>query len=93
MLAALEYEPIKYQALVHLALTSGLRKSELMALTWDDIDFQAGTIEVTKTRQYASHIGVHERDLHQKRNIRPSYINPTGHLEIYFQGIRPNRRH
>lgn len=62
MLAALEHEPIQYQALVHLAFTSGLRKSELMALTWDDIDFQAGTIEVTKTRQYASHIGVHERD-------------------------------
>ena len=62
MLAALECEPLQYQALVHLALTSGLRKSELMALTWNDIDFENGTLEVTKTRQYAAHIGVHERD-------------------------------
>ena len=62
MLAALEQEPLKYQVLIHLALASGLRKSEIMALTWDDVDFQAGTIEVTKTRQYASHVGVHERE-------------------------------
>ena len=62
MLAALEQEPLKYQVLIHLALASGLRKSEIMALTWDDVDFEKGTIEVTKTRQYASHVGVHERE-------------------------------
>jgi integrase len=62
MLAALEQEPIKYQALIHLALVTGLRRSELMALEWSDIDFESGTLEVTKSRQYAPGIGVHERD-------------------------------
>lgn len=62
MLAALEQEPLKYQALIHLALVTGLRRSELMALEWSDIDFENGTLEVTKSRQYAPDIGVHERD-------------------------------
>jgi integrase len=62
MLATLDSEPLKWRVLVHLALASGCRKSELMALTWDDIDWAAGTIEITKSRQYCPEEGVHERD-------------------------------
>ncbi len=82
LLAALEYEQPQYQALVHLALTSGLRKSELMALTWDDVDFEAGTIEVTKTRQYAPHIGVHERDCTKNETSNRLISIPQSTLNI-----------
>lgn len=34
---------------VHLAFAGSLRKGEILALTWDDVDFQKGTISVSKT--------------------------------------------
>ncbi len=37
----------------NLALFSGLRRGELIALTWDDIDFDNKTVSVTKSTGYA----------------------------------------
>ena len=34
---------------IHLAFAGSLRKGEILALTWDDVDFQKGTISVRKT--------------------------------------------
>jgi integrase len=46
VLQALESEPIKYQVMIHLALTLGCRRGELMALTWQSIDFQTNTVTI-----------------------------------------------
>jgi integrase len=35
--------------LFHLLIYTGARKGEILALTWDDIDFEAGSIRFTKT--------------------------------------------
>jgi integrase len=51
---ALEGEDIKYRTLIILAILTGLRKGELVALTWDDIDFAKGTLTVNKQAQYVS---------------------------------------
>lgn len=40
--------PEQIKVLFHLAVYSGLRKAELLALEWSDIDFKADTISVTK---------------------------------------------
>ena len=34
---------------IHLAFAGSLRKGEILALTWDDVDFQKGTVSVSKT--------------------------------------------
>ena len=34
---------------IHLVFASSLRKGEILALTWDDLDFQKGAISVSKT--------------------------------------------
>ena len=34
---------------IHLAFAGSLRKGEILALIWDDVDFQKGTISVSKT--------------------------------------------
>ena len=57
MLKALDEEPLKYKALVHLALVSGLRLGELMGLEWQDIDFEKGTLQVERTSQSLSEYG------------------------------------
>lgn len=36
------------QVLFHLLIYTGARKGELLALTWDDIDFQVGSIRLSK---------------------------------------------
>lgn len=41
-------ENFKYYCLCRLAAMSGMRIGELMALTWDDIDFQHHKIHITK---------------------------------------------
>ena len=34
---------------IHLAFASSLRKGEILALSWDDVDFQKGTVSFSKT--------------------------------------------
>ncbi len=49
MLRYLEREPMQNQLLIHLAILTGCRRGELLALTWDDIDYQTGIITVSKS--------------------------------------------
>ena len=41
--------PLQFRVLFNLALFGGLRKGELLALTWDDIDFEHNSISITKS--------------------------------------------
>lgn len=41
----------RLHALFILAVTTGLRQGELLALRWDDVDLQTGTITVRRTRK------------------------------------------
>lgn len=38
---------------VHLAFAGSLRKGEILALTWSDVDFENGTIFINKTLKRA----------------------------------------
>jgi integrase len=51
-LASLDGEPVKYKLLAVLALTTGLRRGELMALQWSNFDLKAKTLEVKKSFVY-----------------------------------------
>ncbi len=44
--------PTQLKVFFNLALFSGLRRGELIALTWDDVDFDNKTISVTKSTGY-----------------------------------------
>jgi len=52
MLGALEAEPLKYKTAIVLALTTGLRRGEIMGLEWQDINFEDNTITVRQASQY-----------------------------------------
>lgn len=49
MLSCLNNEPLIYQALIHLAIVTGARKGELIALTWDNVDLKTGTIIIKQS--------------------------------------------
>ena len=46
---ALQEENIRTRALLTLAITSGLRRGELVGLMWDDIDFDKKTITISRS--------------------------------------------
>lgn len=45
----LENEPLKFKLLIHLAINTGCRRGELVALKWSDLDFQKETITVCRS--------------------------------------------
>lgn len=52
LIECLENEPLKYQALIFLAIDTGARRGELTGLDWDDIDFKNGYVRIDETTQY-----------------------------------------
>ena len=51
-------EPKEVYTMFHVLAYTGLRKGELAALTWNDIDFSNNTLSVTKTGYYLQGIPV-----------------------------------
>lgn len=49
MLDCLTNEPLMYQVLINLALLTGCRRGELLALKWTDIDFEKHTVSINKS--------------------------------------------
>lgn len=77
LLQILKFQPIKYQALILLALDSSCRRGELTGLTWDDIDFARGTIDINKTTQYVPGYGIFEKPPKTASSVRTIYLAPT----------------
>ena len=77
LIEVLQNEPIKYQAIILLALDSGCRRGEITGLTWNDIDFKKGTININKTTQYVSGYGTFEKSTKTDTSNRIIYIAPT----------------
>nr|BBH95174.1 site-specific integrase [Thermogemmatispora argillosa] len=47
----------RLEPMIILALVTGMRRGELLALTWGDIDWKARSVEVCKTVEYFPHVG------------------------------------
>lgn len=54
LIACLYDEPLKYQALILLALDTGCRSGELTGLDWDDVDLEKNKIYIKQTTQYVN---------------------------------------
>jgi integrase len=50
--ALLDHLALRERTLVLLAVSTGLRQSELFALKWGDVDFREGTLHVTRSIAY-----------------------------------------
>jgi integrase len=48
----------EYEALFALAITTGMRPSEYLALTWSDLDLERGTVSVSKTLVGVNEVGI-----------------------------------
>lgn len=77
LINVLKNEPIKYQALIMLALDTGARRGELTGLTWDDINFEKGYININKATQYLPNYGIFEKSTKSETSNRIIYITSS----------------
>lgn len=54
VIEALGKEPLKWQCLTDLLMTSGCRRGEIMGLCWDCVDFDNNTIFIKRNLQYSA---------------------------------------
>ena len=60
ILDALEGEPLKWRALVHLLIVTGCRRGEILGLKWEKVDLDAGKARIDTTLLYAKDRGLYE---------------------------------
>ena len=75
LLKVLQNEPLKYQAIIYLAIDSGARRGEIVGLTWNDIDFKNKTININKAVQYTKEQGIYETKTKTQTSDRKIYIS------------------
>lgn len=92
LLMTLDCEPIKYQAIIRLALDTGCRRGELTGLEWNDIDLKNGIVYINKTTQQINHQLIEDTPKNNT-SIRSVYISqPTievlNEYKIYMENIK-----
>lgn len=71
MLNCLNNEPLMFQTLICLAIATGARRGELVALTWKDIDLERGIITISKSAYaYKGQTGVKDTKTHKSRVVK-----------------------
>lgn len=71
ILTALEKEPLKWQALVHVLIDTGVRRGECCALKWECVDFKTGAITIARNLCYTPKKGVY---LDTPKNGKPRTV-------------------
>ena len=67
---ALETEPLKWKALVHLFLISGARRGEILGLKWSAVDYEHNRIHIENSILYTADRGIYEDSPKTETSIR-----------------------
>ena len=72
MLSALETENTMFKALIYMAIATGCRRGELVALEWKDIDFDSGIVRISKSAYQMKGEGTKIKDTktHKERTVQ-----------------------
>lgn len=60
IIIALQDEPIHWKAMTYLLIDTGCRRSEVMGLKWENIDFEYGVITIETALLYTRQKGIYE---------------------------------
>lgn len=69
-LEGIKKEELKYQVCANIALYGGLRKGEVLGLTWNDINLDEGTININKVNQYLKETGTFTKKTKNPSSVR-----------------------
>lgn len=99
LLLYLNTEDLKHQIIVRLALQCGLRRSEILGLTWNAIDFKNNTISIYQATTTIRGVGTVISDTKNQSSIRTIYVKDEiiellkklpKETELIFNGISNN---
>lgn len=85
---ALEKEPVQWRMMISLALTTGLRRGELLGLEWKHVDLEAGTIDVNQALSFTKEKRYEIKEPKTKTSKRK--VSLPLHM---IQELREYRRH
>ncbi|MEO3946203.1 site-specific integrase [Gorillibacterium sp. CAU 1737] len=80
LLLALQKEPIHWRIMITLALTTALRRGELLALEWKHVDWNTGTIDVLQSVSMSPAGNAHVKEPKTKNSKRKVSL-PNSMLE------------
>jgi integrase len=79
-----EVKAHRLEALLTLAITTGMRRGELLALRWQDIDFKGGSLQVKRALSYTKEYGYMETEPKTARSRRTIQL-PAFVIDILTQ--------
>ncbi|BFH11521.1 site-specific integrase [Paenibacillus melissococcoides] len=90
---ALENEPMKWRIMILLAITTALRRGELVGSEWKNVDIKDGVIEVKQTISYSKngHRIITEPKTHKSKRKVSLSDTVTEHLKEYYLEERKKR--
>ena len=65
-----EHADLKYRAFFNIAIYGGFRRGEILALTWDDIDFDNNMVHIKRTVHWSKDRGYYYTDPKTKKSKR-----------------------
>ena len=71
---ALEHEPLKWKALVHMLLITGARRGEVLGLKWDNVDFENSRVYICNSVLYSADVGIYESTPKTEKSKRYIYL-------------------
>lgn len=87
---ALSNEPLKWQALIGILISTGMRRGEVCALTWDKIDFANSTIKVDGNLGYTPEAGIYRE--RPKTESGDRVVPMTGEVADILRRYRAEQR-
>ncbi|WP_409306067.1 tyrosine-type recombinase/integrase [Peribacillus sp. SCS-155] len=92
LLARLKSESLMWQVFIHLAITTGMRRGELIGLEWDHVDFIGNTIHIKQSLTYVNgeYIIKEPKTKNSKRTVAIPE-NVMDMLKIYYEKWRANK--
>ncbi|OLO35912.1 hypothetical protein BTR23_16340 [Alkalihalophilus pseudofirmus] len=77
LMSALQKVNIKWKLIVSIAVTTGMRRGEIVGLTWDDIDLEKGKFYVKNSLTYTKEDGHLLKETKTKNSVRTITLAPS----------------
>ena len=89
ILACLEKEPLKWQALIRLMIDTGMRRGEVCGLQWGDLNRRENTLTVSRTLNYTADQGIY---VSTTKNGRQRVIDVDPSVMALLKKLRAERK-